>query len=418
MDKHIKKATLYIESYDKDENSMLLEFVREDEFFFFMNRGDYNPNMRFNGDGYIPTMIMVYGIDSEKEIKEKSILEIDMRFLIHFSFSNNNLDTERMEQESALVFGVIRNGRGFSEIIDNPNLCFARNSKRSDFIPSSFFNDTFGGSHYDNPMNNSNLFNDLGNGLGGSSESCKSIDVWNVGSGNSNRLVNDKGIILYDLGSYRYNSSAKIKVIFNRLSPYMGNNPAIIISHWDVDHYNQLVVVTKPFLQTVRCIVFPAWAIGNSAKQILLKISVCQKCISIAPPNTVSAHCIVPIYDLGYMRLYIGGKSKYKNQSGLLIRAKGDNSFGYLTGDNTRWSQLLSEPDTIDRKLIHVVVPHHGGKANKLNSLNTSNKAGDAVISVGVNTNGHPCSKTIKNYIREGFSVKRTDIIGDYKVSL
>lgn len=68
--------------------------------------------------------------------------------------------------------------------------------------------------------------------------------------------------------------------------------------------------------------------------------------------------------------------------------------------------------------MCHLVVPHHGGKAGKINAKLTIGVPGKAVVSTEANCYGHPFNEVCKKICHMGFTWLRTDYLGNVELHL
>ena len=78
----IEKAHLYVEKYSKIQQEILLDFVREDEFLYFKNYGDYTENMHLSESGYEPTMLLLHGCVPMRKLYEGAMITVNMDKLL------------------------------------------------------------------------------------------------------------------------------------------------------------------------------------------------------------------------------------------------------------------------------------------------------------------------------------------------
>lgn len=86
--------------------------------------------------------------------------------------------------------------------------------------------------------------------LSGLSENFNII-VWDVGQGNTNCISDEHNLTIFDFGSSIYYSKEKQKTIVNEHIDFinMHDRISLVISHWDIDHYNLLCSVSDDFFE-------------------------------------------------------------------------------------------------------------------------------------------------------------------------
>lgn len=392
-----EKAHLYVEKYSRAGQELLLDFVREDEFIYFKNRGDYTTGMHLSE--YEPTMILVYGCSPKKSLRDGAILTLDMNRLIgmhnewDFASNNNAFD------HPATVFLEIQDGASFSKLIDDPDTSSVSMHIKEEYI--IHLNSSWNGV----PC----ALNNLGENI--------EVSVWDVGQGNTNCISDGTNLTLFDFGTSVYYSKNKQNTILNAHRDFIINHRrvSLIISHWDVDHYNLLCAVPDEFLRNICCVFYPSSGIGLTMMQVAARIKKnCHYRVAIIPPPKTSRKCgIRKVFEGGKYALFTGENSKNKNNSGLLLSVYNNKATAFLTGDHSNyqvWNQLYTA-FAMKKNKLHIVVPHHGGDCGNT-PIPHGITTGVSAISVGSNTYGHPKVKTINSYINEGFKVIRTDRYG------
>ena len=392
----IEKARLYVEKYNRNSQELLLDFVLEEEFLYFKNYGDYSTSMRLK-ESYEPTMLLVHNFPSIKAIHEGAILTLDMKRLIEFRRYNIS-DNNNVSSLSATVFLEIQDGLHLAQLINESN--DGAVSTKSTMEHTVHIESSWSGS----PCTLESLSEHY------------NVSVWDVGQGNANCISDGANLTIFDFGSSYYYSKMKQKSIVDAHINYINGHKCIslIISHWDVDHYNLLCIVSDDFLKNLCCVFCPPTGIGLSIKQVMERIDKNCSFINTIASSPNSSH-VVGIHEVckgKFYNLYVGGKSKNKNLSGLLLSVHNDDSSVLFTADHSShqiWNQLYrSCPNS---KMLHIVVPHHGGNSGN-SSIPSIVHPGIAAISVGGNYYGHPTNTTLSAYKNAGFQLKRTDIIG------
>ena len=112
----IEKVHLYVEKYDRYKQELLLDFICEDEFFYFKNRGDYVSKTHRFGNDYEPTMLLIYGCFPKKTPRNGSVLSLNMNSLLEI-YHERDLNTTH--EHPATVFMEIQNGEYFANLIDS-----------------------------------------------------------------------------------------------------------------------------------------------------------------------------------------------------------------------------------------------------------------------------------------------------------
>lgn len=394
----MKKVHLLVEKYNQKRQELLLDFVREDEFIYFRQNGDYLPTMHLSTKQYEPSMVMVYGCAPERKIWEGSIITLGMNRFMEFRASEKSEGNDEFVGKAATVFLEVQNGEKFASLIDDEG------SSVSGYVPLQY-RTQLASSWQGAPCALEYL------------EESFDVMAWNVGQGNTNSISDGTNLTIFDFGASMYYPKKKLEGILDTHKDYIKRHGTIslIISHWDIDHYNLLCVVSDEFLQKLCCVFYPSKGIGLTMMQVAKRIEKnCRYRIGIEPAGKTSRKCgIKKIFEGNRYTLFTGEKSKDKNRSGLLLSVHNQKSITFLTADHSNyqvWGKMYEETNAKEYEL-HVIVPHHGGRGGKPH-VQAGNTKSMAVISVGHNNYGHPKDRTVAEYKAKGYTVMRTDCYG------
>lgn len=391
----VEKVHLYVEKVSKQRKEILLDFVDENEFQYFKCHGDYNPSQNIIEKEYQPTMILVHNFSPEKTICKGSLITLDMKSLME-------LQQHQIKDDNEIPSSVIleiHNGSSFADLINNEEICGISRS-----VPDEYKR-IVTGTWEDSPC-----------ALDHMSPSFE-LRIWDVGQGNTNSIYDGDNLALFDFGASMYYGTKKIDNIIQNHRKILNaaERVTLIISHWDLDHFNMLCRVADSFFSDICCVFCPPIAIGLTASQVIDRIQ--DNCNYINVINPAPKTCrwcgVEKVCERDRYCLYVGEKSSSKNTSGLLLLVKGKTDAALLTSDHSNyqiWKKVYPDIDENVEKL-HVVIPHHGGKCGNTKVRN-SITPGDACISVGGNIYGHPSVSVIDEYINNGYKVKRTDLCG------
>ena len=395
---NIEKVHLYVEKFDRLRQELLLDFVREDEFVYFKNRGDYTPEMHLSEE-YEPTMLLFYGCSPKKTLWHGAILTLDMNRLIEM-YSKKNLElNENAFERSATIFLEILDGTYLADLIDDPDSSSVSTQISEEYI--MHLNSSWEGA----PCALTNL------------EEKIEITVWDVGQGNTNCISDKTNLTIFDFGTSFYYSKTKQNAILNAHKEFIKGHDrvSLIISHWDIDHYNLLCVASDEFLENICCIFYPSVGIGLTMAQVAARIqkNCCYRRAIVSSQKTSRRCGIQKVCEGDRYALFIGEESKNKNNSGLLLSIFNDKATAFLTADHSNhqvWNCLFASAYTGIQEL-HIVVPHHGGDCGRT-AIPNEIIPGVGAVSVGSNLYGHPKPKTISAYRTAGFKVMQTDRYG------
>ena len=396
----IEFAHLYVEKYRRNSNELIVDFIKEDEFIFFRNRGDYTPEMHLSVKKFEPTMMLIHDCVPRHRIKEGMMLAVRMDELIELARIDQRFDyyEEPTQYRAMMFFCVIDNGTDFAALIDDDTTLTTNN------IPSSLhyhLTSTWDGS----PCALEQLRSDY------------ELRIWDVGQGSTNSIADQENLTLFDFGASIHYSKQRREAILNKHTPLLvGKRVSLIVSHWDCDHINLLCDVDNDFLINLCCVFYPPGIISLTAKQIAARMKMfCGYRVEISPRRRrIWNKCgIQQVYGGSGYALYTGENSREPNQSGLFLALNSKNNAALLTADHSNyqvWNAVFD--DAVNNKCLHIVVPHHGGNCGRT-AAQTVSDPGKAVISVGENSYGHPLPSMLTAYRRAGYTILQTDIVGD-----
>lgn len=394
----IEKVHLYVEKYNRNEKELWLDFIQEDEFFYFREMGDYTSSMHLSTPLYNPSMLLVHNCFPMKRLHEGMIITIHMSNLMKFRMQHTEISEEDGQQVShrpALVFLEIDNGNLFAQMID------AESTLVSEHTPKEFMR-SLRPSWDGCPCALENLGDNF------------ELRIWNVGQGNTNSISDKTNLTLFDFGASMYYSYSDLrKIIQDHKNIITGiDRISLIISHWDCDHFNLLLASDDCFLKNICCVFYPPTVTTLTAKQVAARIEAnCPYRVVIAPAKQVIAHkCgLQKVCSSSEYTLFTGENSQDKNLSGLLLVVHNDTCTAILAADHSNYQVWNIVYSHISKdKTLHIVVPHHGGYCGRT-AVQVSTYPGVAAVSVGSNSYGHPRSKIIAEYRAAHYHVQRTD---------
>lgn len=248
----------------------------------------------------------------------------------------------------------------------------------------------------------------------------KKLIVVNCGQGNWNEVHGGKNLLFYDMGaSQRYSAQQVKDLISRRFKSLEDKSITVVISHWDLDHFQALRHCSATDCGKMRAVFDPSDMPGTTVyKDAVTRLRSYGVIIQEIKPtrkrlgrridlNLLASRAGVDLY-----RATSGGS---RNQTGIVLAIKGGNATALLTGDH-HYPKIL---DAIngkyrDKKLI-LVAPHHGGNAGDLDtpSWRAQFPQIDCPISVGPNSYKHP-NKNIRKLSRlQGCRPFITQVNGD-----
>ena len=266
------------------------------------------------------------------------------------------------------------------------------------------------------------------------------LHVHNVGQANWNEIRQDDNVkMVYDIGAPMNASKVVVRQYVNQFSKqYQQDQPDLVLSHWDIDHYYCLLEMSDQELSSFSRFICVDMMKSNMPKQLFDRIErvLGKDKIFCYIPDARMPGTTFPLmnekYSNAVLSIYAGESSRNKNYSGLVLTVRGNKSHALMTGDC-----LLIQADYVLQHFHiqqnskgwplqgnghYLVVPHHGGniKASfRAYHIPTGINPIEAIISVDENNAlnkkqyKHP-SKEMVNYLKGifGSSIVRTDKAG------
>lgn len=326
---------LYVEKYFRKRQSIILDFLEMKDFESFQNHcPDF---IRFNeSSDYKPTMLLVKNFKPSRKIYEGNIIILSMDELVE-AISNDGNQTEASGLPATVCY-QFRDGTQLANFMDKTSTTIKR------YVPHKYIRLDYKALHYDEGIELQEL-----DCLG----SIITAKVWNVGQGNTNSICDsDNDVVLFDIGAsclYAKNKLLDISAPICKMILDVTNS-VLIISHWDLDHFNLLTVIEGDILSNFSCVLYPDDVIGATAKEIEEKIQkYCKdKIRRIAPAvsSTPKKRGIKEIASGEHFTLFVGEESRSKNISGLLLSITTEEKTMFFTGDHSNyqvWSQMYEK---------------------------------------------------------------------------
>ncbi|MBP1630220.1 MAG: hypothetical protein H6Q15_1113 [Bacteroidetes bacterium] len=221
----------------------------------------------------------------------------------------------------------------------------------------------------------------------------KNINVisYNVGQGNAIGIFHGKTPLFYfDLGGGAYWNKKTYRDV---ISFPIDNNPFIILSHWDFDHYESLRSKIEHYNECT--IIAPLQKITPSAKKLADKL---KNLILIDQEFNNGINC-------GFFEIFrCSGWTKNDTGIGISIDLKKENDISkiLLPGD----AQYCFIEKKYKTNIDAICVSHHGGKiCNEENfPISTEKDKGFCVYSYGKgNVYGHPLNESKETHKEKGW---------------
>jgi beta-lactamase superfamily II metal-dependent hydrolase len=236
------------------------------------------------------------------------------------------------------------------------------------------------------------------------------IRVNEVGQGNFNEIHIDNNLLVwYDLGSRTSDTIKKVVEIRSKaieinfkiselIDEIKVESFGLIISHWDVDHYNGIFNLTNEQLEKFDFIVLPK-TIPNQTSLRAFNLLPPQKVLLVnsKPKIRNQPKKMHVVFDLKYIKLFRATKSSNRNKSGIVVSCHGEEKDAILSGDQKyELINAVVVPKCKNKNMI-LVVPHHGGHSGDVKLVANWNVIA-GIISVGDNPWGHPYENVINEF--------------------
>jgi beta-lactamase superfamily II metal-dependent hydrolase len=378
----------YVEKYDKQEKFMLLDFITEKDFEAF----------RYSVDVVIQTpywssMILIKNI-SLSNIKEGQILLIDDSIILNLRKYINNIHNNSNSSTATFFMSF--------ELNEKFNLNFKIDEPKS--IDYEIYKDN--SSWHDAPCS---LL-----------KTSKKITVFNVGQGSWNKIASDESVTYFDMGASIYYKFDKLRELLDA-NLQKDKITSVIISHWDIDHYNLLNVMTEYELKRLCCVFIPNKSISLTSKKVAARLlNICKFVVAIKENKNRNKRRSVSMHEEFFsdsFKLFTGEKSKSLNLSGLLLVVFGEKENVIFSADHSNYQVFNNVYDSMDIMLklnpTNIIVPHHGGNAGSFKKIVHVTNPKRAIVSTGKNNYGHPFNSTRMFYTSENFAWLLTDYEGD-----
>ena len=261
----------------------------------------------------------------------------------------------------------------------------------------------------------------------------KYFNVHNIGQGSCNTVefcssvnVKDRFKLFYDIGISKYTKKdPKYGRYLSTYSSFIFDNyNAVIISHWDQDHYAGLCQDIGGNLLRKTWIV-PDFAISPNLQRITYIIDNYGTLVRIS--DSLDGF----LYKKDDLFLFKGDGSD-KNDMGIILAINSSKklvAMGDVSYDCSKFIPIFVpkySTEKVFEKLDFLIVPHHGANVTgdiifepKTDVKNSGvERPSDAIISVGYNQSnyGHPRNSAIVKLADKGYRIMRTDTDGRIRI--
>ena len=237
----------------------------------------------------------------------------------------------------------------------------------------------------------------------------RELDVLDVGQGESVLLFDDSASVVVDCGGSGLDNAGSIAA--DRLiSAGVRHVDLLVLTHLDEDHVNG--VETLLYRLPVGKAVIPASAAPEDAEELrALAARYGTEVVEADEPCTA----VIGALSLTLTPAEAGTND---NERGIVVRADWPGASAYVMGDAGMAAELsliaggaISDADVL-------VAGHHGSASASGAVFLRAVQAETAVVSVGVNSFGHPAEETMDRLSRYCENVYRTDEAGTVAISM
>jgi beta-lactamase superfamily II metal-dependent hydrolase len=228
------------------------------------------------------------------------------------------------------------------------------------------------------------------------------LDIVDCGHGNWNQVQFDDAVLIYDTGACQSYTRKDVRVFVKGRALASQTLPLyVVISHWDIDHYQALRLFTITELQKIKCVYVPN-QIPNTVTYRTIKsrldsagvpIRALQPAAKLKSDRTIElVYVPSPSPRSNCIRLFRASGGHSRNQTGIVLGIVGKIKNALLTGDH-HYPKLLDIAHHLPSKNpLILVVPHHGGHAGVPDAQAWLKVFSKIVtpISCGKNQWGHP----------------------------
>lgn len=251
------------------------------------------------------------------------------------------------------------------------------------------------------------------------------LTVVDCGHGNWNEIATANDRLLYDAGASRRFNAAQVRAVVGARKLAAETRPiTVVISHWDVDHYQALLQFTPAELKKLRAVFVPSQVPDTETYKRVQAVLTSHKVplVTLAPArrSSPSRQIDLAIHSTqGAFTLFRATPGRSRNQTGIVLGVRGNRRVALLTGDH-HYNKLIAAASGIaayqGRDCV-LVTPHHGGHAGTLDTA-TWLKCFPSLttpLSCGANSDDHPYAELVAelSILQRGPAPRRTDYDGN-----
>ncbi len=380
-------------------------------FLDFRTNDDYEGFVReLNLARTTGSFLQINGYHSQKRLIPDSYYALNIEMLKHLQ--------PAMDQESLLIGYKY----DFTNYKDDNTIAFNLLKSHDALDPSELY------SAHHQPLTD----------IGFQGQQFSNTELWvnNVGQANWNEIRQDGIVrIVYDIGAPTNASRSQVRWYINQFfAQYQNDQPDLVLSHWDQDHYHCLLEMTDTELACFSRFICVDGMKSKTPKELynrMERVLGINKIFCIAPVARTPPSRYPTMHEkfskIGF-GLYAGEASRNRNYSGLVLYAQGNVAHALLTGDSLLCQvddvfQLLHRQGKLKnchhiRNDHYLVVPHHGGDIRpsyKSYHVPACINAKEAICSVDENDSlaklyNHPSTK-MRDFLKgvANWAIVRTD---------
>lgn len=251
------------------------------------------------------------------------------------------------------------------------------------------------------------------------------VSIYDVGQGNWNEILfNEEFLIVYDLGA---SSSHVFNNTYNRITTAKNRRVAInsivkdnyffrkilIISHWDIDHYNGIFELPDVVINSFDFCIVPKRMENDTMKRAFDKLSrntiVHSIEMNLKGRGRWATSVLTEICTNNILKIYKGTNCSDRNKRGLLLSLHVNNVNFVFPADH-HYNQINDYivAKNCGTNELNIVVPHHGGHAKGLGQITHWANCNHSIISSGAKY-GHPFANVETAFSTQFHTTHRTD---------
>lgn len=197
--------------------------------------------------------------------------------------------------------------------------------------------------------------------------------VVDCGQGNWNEIISDQDRVIYDIGASSQYTFPQVEALVRSRLLHSETRPIyIIVSHWDVDHYQGLLGCEPSDLDKIRMLIAPS-QVPDTSTYKRIRSALRERGVRITsippanrPPGAGYGTVLCVHSQIGPYTFFRAVPGRSRNQTGIVVSAEGPNRTAILTGDH-HYEKILGAVRGNHRNTAGILItPHHGGHAGTI----------------------------------------------------